>query len=195
MRNFFCANTAVAILCVLVTSALPARGQERAWDWPKVDISKCETLFVEDVRVDVPLADNRKNQALLETVPKRLANCIALAVDRGGFSQVQRRAPTPGEAGAIVRVRIKQYKPNLGDQTGKNPVNPLVQEAEIRVEILIFEGMEKVIQFAPERIFRSELNAAKEIAAYLSITQGTDKETVLSRMKRIDRELMRLMAQ
>ena len=62
-----------------------------------------------------------------------------------------------------------------------------MQEAEIQVEILIFEGMEKVIQFAPERIFRSELNAAKEIAAYLSITQGTDKETVLSRMKRIYR--------
>ena len=195
MRNFL-SKTVVVITCALVTSDLPARGQERVWDWPQLDLSKCETVFVEDARVDVPaLADSRQNKASLEAVSKRFADCIAFAVDRDAFSQVVRRAPAPGVAAAIVRVRIKQYQPNLGNQAGKNPVNPLIQELEMRVEILIFEGTEKLIQFAPERVFKSELSAAKEIAAFVSVSRGIDKEKVLSRMKRIDRKLMRLMAQ
>lgn len=110
-------NTAprIAVIAIGVTLSLARAGEgdrlQRALDWPQVDLAGYDRLYIEDVRVTDPKAAERKRQQLVESVPGRMANFIAISVDPDLFDDVERRSPEPGDDGLVLRVELTQYKP------------------------------------------------------------------------------------
>jgi hypothetical protein len=168
---------------------------QRALDWPKVDLAAYKTFFIEDVRVTDPMAPERKNQDLVETVPARMANFIAFSMDPDLFDEVRRSSPETGEKGLIVRVELTQYKPGSAGArftlvgTGAAHLN-------LRTTLLDAESGNELASFTEERTFAwgglygssrgvtlMEENAAKEIAAWLALGMGEDPDAVLEKMK------------
>jgi hypothetical protein len=184
---------------LLVSPAFSGEGDrlQRALDWPKVDLSQYEAVFIEDVRVTDPKAEERKIQDLVQTVPGRMANFIAFSVDQDQFPEVERRSPEAGEDGLIVRVELPQYKPGSAAArtmligTGSAHLN-------VHVTLLDAGTGDELASFTEDRTFAwgglyggtrgitlMEENAAKEIAAWLSLGKGQDPDAILAKMKNV----------
>ena len=106
----------IASLIVFGLAAASAQTSEsdrlqRAMDWPAVDLTAYETLYIEDVRVTDPKAAERTAQELVQTVPERMANLILFSVDPDLWDEVERGSPETGKKGLILRVDLTQYKP------------------------------------------------------------------------------------
>ena len=198
MKKIAFPTSVLAVTLILALSpALPGEGDrlQRALDWPQVDLESYETVFIEDVRVTDPMADERKIENLVETVPARMANFIAFSIDPDLFEEVRRHPPESGEKGLIVRVELPQYKPGsaaartLLAGTGSAHLN-------IKVTLIDAESGDELTTFAEERTFAwgglyggsrgitlMEENAAKEIAAWLALGKGEDQDAILEKMK------------
>jgi hypothetical protein len=141
------------------------------------------------------MGPERKNQDLLKTVPARMANFISFSVDPDLFEEINRRPAEPGENGLILRVELTQYKPGSAAArtllvgTGSAHLN-------IKATLLDAGSGEELTSFTEDRTFAwgglyggtrgitlMEENAAKEIAAWLSLGKGEDQDTILEKMK------------
>ena len=198
MKKLTCLAT--VLTAALILASFPALSGEddrlqRALDWPKVDLEAYETVFLEDIRVTDPKAAERKIQDLVQTVPDRMANFIAFSLDPDLFKEVQRNSPEPGETGLIVRVELPQYKP--GSAAARfTLVGTGAAHLNIKVTLLDAETGAELASFTEDRTFAwgglyggsrgitlMEENAAKEIAAWLSLGMGEDQEAILKKMK------------
>jgi len=188
------------LLTTLILTAVPVLSGEgdrlqRALDWPKIDLQAYDRLYIEDVRVTDPLAAERKIQDLLQTVPQRMAHFIAFSVDQDLFAEVARRSPAEGDKGLIVRVELPQYKP------GSAAARTLLAgtgSAHLNIDVTLLDAAsgDEIASFVEDRTFAwgglyggtrgitlMEENAAKEIAAWLSLGKGEDQEAILEKMK------------
>lgn len=193
----------VAILALL--AALPAaagaeRRIRRALDWPLVDLAAYDTVFVEDCRVTDPKAAERKIQDLLEEAPARMAGYIAASIDDELWPTVERRAPTPGETGVVLRVELTQYKP------GSEVARALLAgtgsaHLDLAVTVLDAATGRELASWAEERNFSwggiyggtrgitlMEEKAAIELGAWLSLAKGLDADEVAARMRDLEPE-------
>jgi len=171
---------------------------QRASDWPLVDLTAYESVFVEDCVVTDPKAEERKNQEILATAPERMANYVAWSIDRETFPKVERRAPKKKESGLLVRVELTQYKPGSAGARFLM-VGTGAAHLDLVVHLIDAESGNEIGSFTETRNFAwggfagasrgitlMEENAAVEIAAWLSLAKGVDKKTVLSRLRSPD---------
>jgi hypothetical protein len=193
---------AAAFLSALPMISLPVSASEgdrlqRALDWPTVNLENYDNLYIEDVKITDPLAAERKIRNLVETAPKRMANFIAFSVDKDLFPAIHRKSPEPGAEGLIVRVNLPQYKP------GSAAARTLLAgtgAAHLNIEVILLDASSgsEIAAFTENRTFAwgglvggtrgitlMEENAAKEIAAWLSLGKGVDHKTILSKMKNV----------
>ncbi len=195
-----CRTVPFLLITALILSALPTLSGEgdrlqRALEWPKVDLTNYEAVYIEDIRVTDPMGPERKIQDLVQTVPKRMANFIAFSMDQDLFPEVERRTAEAGENGLIVRVELPQYKPGSAAArfmlvgTGAAHLN-------IKVTLLDAGSGAELTSFSEERTFAwgglygssrgitlMEENAAKEIAAWLALGKGEDPDSLVKKMR------------
>ena len=168
---------------------------QRAMDWPTVDLTEYERLYIEDVRVTDPEAAERKVQELVETVPQRMANLIMFSVDPDLWENVERGSPESGGKGLILRVELTQYKPGSAGArftmigTGAAHLN-------LRAALLDAASGQELTAFDENRTFAwggfvgmsrgitlMEENASKELAAWIALGKGEEPEALLEKMK------------
>ena len=184
---------------LLVTLCVPAQGDEkkrlnRALDWPLVDLSRYDRLFVEDCEVTDPEAPERKIQDLVRTVPGRFADFIGYGIDRDVFEEVHRRSPKKNEDGLILRVELTRYRP--GSQVGRSlMVGASSANLHIIVHLIDTASGEEIHSFSEERDFNwggfiggrsitlMEERAGAEIAAYLMLAKGMTPDDVLAKLR------------
>ncbi|MDH3628422.1 MAG: DUF2846 domain-containing protein [Acidobacteriota bacterium] len=185
------------IVCFVFLPGILQAGSEkrlrRALDWPTVDLSGYERVFVEDCEVTDPEAPERKIQDLVKTVPARLADYIDYAIDRDLFPEVLRRAPKNSESGVVLRVNVTRYKP--GSFTARWLVAG-TSSANFEFDVTLIDAQtgNTLQTFSETRSFnwggltaRSitliEERAAVELGAYLSLSKGMEPEAVLARLR------------
>lgn len=193
---------AVLALVLVAAASAPclagaAKHLNRATDWPQVDLSAYDTVFVEDCRMKDPMADERKIRNLVDTAHERLANYTAYALDRELYPTVERRSPKPGEEGVVVRIDLDQYKP--GSQAARFwMAGTGSAHLDITVHIVDAASGETLQSFSEKRNFAwggiyggsrgittMEQKAGLEIAAYLSLAKGLDEQAVIANMKEL----------
>ena len=188
------------VLIAFSFAALPAAASEddrlqRAMDWPKVDVAGYDRLYIEDVRVTDPMAAERKNQELVETVPQRMANLIAFSVDPDLWQDVERGPPESGDKGLILRVELTQYKPGSAGARF-TMIGAGAAHLNLRASVVDAASGEELAAFDENRTFAwggfvgssrgitlMEENAAKELAAWLALGKGEEPEVLLEKMK------------
>ncbi len=168
---------------------------QRALDWPQVDLSGYERLYIEDVRVTDPEGPERKRQELVESVPERMANFILFSVDPDLFDDVERGSPGTGDKGLILRVELTQYKPG---SAGARFAMAGAGSAHLNLHVALIDaaGGNELAAFDETRTFAwggfvgmsrgitlMEENAAKELAAWIALGKGEDPDAVLQKMK------------
>ena len=184
-------------LCLAASSAQASESDrlQRAMDWPTVDLTGYERLYIEDVRVTDPEAAERKAQELVQTVPQRMANLIMFSVDPDLWDDVERGSPESGDKGLILRVELTQYKPG---SVGARSVMIGAGSAHLNLRATLLDAAngEELAAFDENRTFAwggfigmsrgitlMEENASKELAAWLALGKGEDPEALLEKMK------------
>jgi Domain of unknown function (DUF4410) len=100
------------------TNPVDKRTSRRVSRWPKVDLTQYSTLFVEDFAIVDPKADERSNQALVQSASKRLPDIVVADLGATAFAEVLRGAPSGPRTGTVIlRARLSQYKP--GSKTAR----------------------------------------------------------------------------
>lgn len=165
-----------------------SKREEHVAKWPRVDLSPYSILYVEDFAMTDPKADARKKEALVETVPRRLADLVVKVLGEETFAEVHRSAPEQsGDGALILRAEITQYKP--GSDTARLMLAGAGSaHLDFTVHLVDAATGEDVTTFSGERTWAwggavgasrgiedIEQNVAYEIALYLQQRKGVQE--------------------
>ncbi len=148
-----------------------AKAERRVANWPQVDLSPYESLFIEDFVITDPKAAERKNQDYVQTAPRRLADMLAEDLSARLSEQVRREAGREAEHRTLVlHVDVTRYRPAL---YGKGSA------AYLNFDLQLIDGASgKTLARVTEKrgsgygIDRLEGQVVREISAYLEKCRG-----------------------
>lgn len=171
--------------------AAPATGkgerERHIAQWPQVDLTAYDCLYVEDFEMSDPKAAERDKAYLVETAPGRLASRLVQNIPPEAF-EVHRGKPAEPAAGSLVlRGRITQYKP--GSEAARMMIAGAgAAKMDFEVQLLDAVSGEELASFTDERSYSwggamgaaggiesIEQNLAYELALYLERAKGMEQ--------------------
>jgi hypothetical protein len=147
------------------------KAERRTAKWPRVDLSRYGSLYVEDFAITDPKAAERKNQEYVQTAPRRLADLLVEDLPADLFESVGRGSPGEGQQQAVVlRVEVTRYRPAL---YGKGSAAYL----DFTLRLVDGESGAELTNFSEKRgsgygIDRLESRIVRELSAYLTGCTG-----------------------
>lgn len=161
--------------------------EEHVAKWPRVDLEGYDALYVEDFAMKDPKAAERKQEHVVESAPRRLAQAIVDALGEGVFERVHRGAAPEGAAGAVVlRGEILQYKPG-SEGARLMMAGTGSAQLDFGAQLLAADSQRVMARLDGERTWAwggargasrgiddIERNVAYEIALYLKRCRGVD---------------------
>ena len=202
-------RTSVTLLLVCLVAVIPLvagkdKSNKRSQDdnreraieqWPRVDLSGYDTLFINDCKMSDPKTADRKDQETVELAPHRLADYVANWIPGDAFTTVKRGLPEEGARGIILQIEITEYKP------GSIKARSLIVGAgssklDFLVHLLDAETGEELSRFGDGRTFAwggihgatksiadMEEKAAQEVGLYLALCRGMEIKGLLAEQR------------